>query len=62
MGGDISLHSFSPDGNMFVTSDTHNSTLKLWDVNNGQIINAYFGNLGLSHRVGGIIQAVTLFQ
>ncbi len=57
-GRGISVQCFSPNGNMFVTSDTYNSTLELRDVNNGDIINTYSGHLGFSHRDGGIIQGV----
>lgn len=57
-GWNISIQCFSPDSNMFVTSNTHNSILELWDVNNGKIINTYSGHLGLSYRNGGIIRAV----
>ena len=57
-GSVLSIECFSPDGNMFVTSDAHNSTLELWDVDTGSIINTYSGHLGFSHRDGGFIQAV----
>ena len=56
--GSFGFECFSPDGKLFVTSDSNNSIIELWDVGTGQIVNTYSGHLSLPFCGGGTITAV----
>lgn len=56
--GSFGFECFSPDGKLFVTTDSNNSIIELWDVGTVQIVKTYSGHVSLPFCGGGTITSV----
>ena len=56
--GSFGFECFSPDGKLFVMTDSNNSIIELWDVGTVQIVKTYSGHVSLPFGGGGTITTV----